>query len=153
MATIKFSVLGTAKIVRDLERLGKMPQVGANRAARSGMKIAFDDAKRRAPLDTGLLKRGLIMRKEKTTKKGKSVYWIGPTRALNGDGKNGFVKDYAGGTKRAYYPASQEWGFTVKGHYTPGYRYLKNAIDKNVNTISKSMEKKFIEEIDRALRG
>lgn len=148
MARNAFDVIGLRELQRDLKKLGNMPQTAVNRAAKSSATIAFKDAKRRAPVDIGNLKQGIIIKREKKQRVGKQVYFIGPGRAYN----RFFRKLYADGAKEAYYPASQEWGFTVHGHYTPGYRYLKNAIDHNADAMEGEVAKVFRQEIDKALR-
>lgn len=138
-----------ARLERDVKRLGKLPQTAVNRAAKSGAKVVHQAAKRNAPVDIGNLKKGLVLKAEKRTKMGKKMYFVAPSKAFN----RFFVKPYAGGTKRAYYPASQEWGFTVNGHYTPGYRYLRKSIDENVDKIEGEVLKSLRKDVDRALRG
>lgn len=149
MVQVRLRIDGLARIQRDLTNLGRMPQVAVNRAARAGMNVAYKSAKENAPVDIGNLKRGLVIKKEKRVKQGKAIYFVVPSKAFN----RFFVKMYANGQKRAYYPASQEWGFTVRGHYTPGYRYMKKAIDNNASKIQSEVSKVFAKEIDRALRG
>lgn len=145
----EFSVKGIDRLMKDLKKLEKMPQVAVNRAARLGAQVAFKHAKMNAPMDSGDMRKGLVMKGEKRTKKGKKVYFISYSKSMNDQ----FVKDYAGGKKRAYYPASQEWGFTVMGKYTPGYRTLRKAIDQNANGIQQAVLKSLRKDVDKALGG
>ncbi|WP_019534213.1 HK97 gp10 family phage protein [Paenibacillus ginsengihumi] len=138
--------------MRELEQsfraLGRVPQTVATKSARAGGTIALRAAKRNAPVDTGDLKRGIVMKRERSRTKGKAVYEVTFDRAMN----SVFVKESKGG-KRSYYPASQEYGYlTVDGRYIPGYRYLRRAADDN----KKAVERKILEvtgrEVDKALQ-
>lgn len=138
--------------MRDLERafreLGKVPQTVATQSARAGARVALKAARDNAPEDTGNLKRGIIMRRERSRVKGKAVYDIMMDPAMN----HVFVKISKAG-KRSYYPASQEYGFlTVDGGYVPGYRYLRRAADENERQIEKKILEAAGKAVDKALR-
>lgn len=146
MARRGSEIEGMAELQRAIRRLGQVPQKAATKAARAGAKIAFKAAKANAPVDTGELKSGLVMRAEKTTKKGKKMFDIKLDPAKN----SVFVKESAAG-KRSYYPASQEYGYlTVNGRYIPGYRYLRKAITENERAIEKAIVDVGTTEIDKA---
>lgn len=147
---VKFKIEGLAQLEKDILRLEKMSQVAVNRAARLGAGVAFKYAKRVVPVDSGNMRKGLVMKKEQRTKRGKAVYFISFKKSMN----DIFVKMYGPNkNKRAYYPASQEWGFTVMGHYTPGYRTLRKSIDNNVSGIQKEVVKSLRKDVDKALGG
>jgi len=141
-------IIGLRELERSFRQLGRIPQTVATQAARAGGSVARKAAKKNAPVDTGELKHGIIMKKERKTKPGKAVYDIMMDPAMN----DVFVKESKEG-KRAYYPASQEYGFlTANGGYVPGYRYLRRAIDENKSEIeTKTLEKagKAVEKILR----
>lgn len=144
---LNFKMLGYEKIERDLKKLAKLPQTAVTKSAKAGANVAFKYAKQKVPVDTGDMRKGLVLKPEKRSKLGKKVYFISYKKSMN----DTFVKIY-GDNKRAYYPASQEWGFTVMGHYTPGYRTLRKAIDTNKSEITKSVLETFGKEIDKALK-
>lgn len=152
---VNLKMYGLEQIERDIKRLGKVPQVAANRAAKAGAKIAYKDAKRKAPKLTGDLKKGLIMIKEKTRQRGKGVYQV----VFNAEMNNVFVKQIKNRifakTDRAYYPAAQEWGFFNHwaGRYLPGLRFMRSSIDDNKLEIRKAVLNTIGREIDRALKG
>ena len=60
-----------------------------------------------------------------------------------------FVKTSKNG-KRAYYPASIEYGFKTKnGGYAPGFKFLNNALTDNKNQIEKVIIQTLTDEIDK----
>nr|WP_025853026.1 HK97 gp10 family phage protein [Paenibacillus ehimensis] len=145
----KFEIIGLKELQRDIKLLGRVPQSAATKGARAGGKIILGAAKGNAPVDTGDLKSGLIMKKERKTAPGKAVYDVMPDPAKN----DIFVKMSKDG-KRAYYPASQEYGFlTVDGRYVPGYRYLRHALDHNKTIIEETILSTAGREVDKVLRS
>ena len=156
--SIRFRV-EMAEVERAFRQLGKVPQAVAWKSAKAGMDVAYKDVKANAPQGkTKLLKRSLFIRKEKRSKLGKGTYFISFKKANNGDGFNGLVKLYGKPRldKRAYYPASLEWGWTRgKGtphqHKFPGRYYLKKAIDNNKAEIQKKTLETAGKEIDKLL--
>src|SRR5690606_23879662 len=116
-------------------RLGKVPQAAATKGAQAGGRIALKAAKTNAPVDTGELRSGIILKGERNRERGKKVYDVMIDPAKN----DVFVKTTKDG-KRYYYPASQEYGFlTVDGRYVPGYAYLRRAIDNNAEQIERKI--------------
>jgi len=141
-------LIGFDQLVRDFERLGKVPQSAATKSSRAGGQIALKKAKELAPVDTGELREGIILKREKTKVKGKAVHDVMMDPAKN----DIFVKTTKDG-KRYYYPASQEYGFlTVDSGYVPGYRFLRRSVDDNAETIQRKILEVAGREVDRALR-
>jgi hypothetical protein len=141
-------IVGMKELERAFRELGKVPQTAATKSARAGGSIALKAAKANAPEDEGDLKRGLILKRERSRIKGKAVYQVTLDPAMN----DVFVKVSKDG-KRSYYPASQEYGFlTVDGGYVPGYRYLRRSADDNERQIEKKMLDEAGKEVDKALR-
>lgn len=148
--SVTFDIRGLRRLERDIRRLQRLPQTAVNRAARMGAGVAYRWAKKNAPIDLGNMRKGLVMKAEKRTKLGKKMYFISYNKNMN----DIFVKQYGpNGAKRAYYPASQEWGFTVMGHYTPGYRTLRKSIDENADGIRQEVLKSLRKDVDKALGG
>lgn len=144
----KTEIVGLKELKRDIKLLGRVPQAAANKGARAGGRIAFNAAKAHAPVDSGALRQGLVMKKERKVRPGKAVYDVMPDPAKN----EIFVKISKEG-KRAYYPASQEYGFlTVDGRYIPGYRYLRRSIDDNKSVIERTILDAAGKEVDKVLR-
>jgi len=150
---VNITITGMAELEAGFARLGKVPQVIVNRGAVAAGKIMLAAAKRYAPEDTGALRRGLINVKEKTSRPGKKVVQV----SLAADMNDTFVKRYGPNKSlRAYYPASQEWGWTT-GKGTPherhhqGWHYLREALDFNKTELEETFVKVAQQEIDKAL--
>lgn len=140
---------GFKELERALKRLGKVPQTVATKSARSGASIALRAAKRYAPEDTGELKRGIILKRERRTKPGKAVYDVMMNPAMN----DVFVKVSKDG-KRSYYPASQEYGFlTADGGYVPGYHFLRRSITEHSSEIERKVLDTAGQAVEKSLRG
>lgn len=145
----KIKIDGMKELEKAIKELGNVPQTVATQAARAGGSVALKAAKANAPVDTGELRDGIIMKKERRTKLGKAVYDIMMDPAKN----DLFVKTTANGT-RYYYPASMEYGFmTVDGGYIPGYRFLRRSITDNVASIEQKTIEKAIKAIEKAMRA
>ncbi len=142
----KTKIEGMKELERSIKRLGQLPQSCVTKASRKGALIALRAAKANAPVDTGDLRRGLVLKGERTKVKGKKVYQVTPDPKMN----SVFVKLSKSG-KRAYYPASQEFGFRTRGGgYTPGYNYLKKSLD-NSGAIEQTIVDVLSKEIDKEL--
>lgn len=148
---VKFKLEGMPKLQKDLETLGKVPQKHVTASAKKGMNIAHKQAKADAPYDLGNLKRGILMKGERSRTKGKKVYRIVFDRAMN----HIFQKPNKEGKITGYYPVSQEYGFfTRNGRYIPGFRFITNSLNDNARSIEKTivseMQKKVDAEITKA---
>jgi hypothetical protein len=134
------------ELQRAIERLGRVPQTAATQGASAGAKIVRKAAKQNAPEDTGELKRGIILKRERKVKPGKAVYDVMMDPAMN----DTFVKISLEG-ERSYYPASQEYGFlTVDGGYVPGFRYLRNSVEENARQVEKKIVEVALKKVDQA---
>ncbi len=136
MVRASFRIEGMAKLQRDLEKLGKVPQKHVTASAKKGMNIALRDSKANAPYDTGMLKKGIKLAGEKSSTKGKKVYRVVFDKSMN----DVFQKKNAEGKITGYYPISQEYGFFARnGKYIPGFRFIHNSLTDNVSKIEKTM--------------
>ena len=100
------------------------------------MNISLKQSRANAPVDTGLLKKGIVMKGEKARVKGKKVYRIEFDRNMN----DVFQKKNQEGKITGYYPVSQEYGFFAKnGRYIPGYRFISDSLTDNVSKIEKTI--------------
>lgn len=144
----KSEIVGMKELERSIKKLGKVPQTVATKAASAGARIALKAAKNNAPVETGALKGGIIMKGERRVKVGKKMYDI-----MMDPSKNDIFVKISKEGKRSYYPASQEYGYmTVDGGYIPGYQFLRKSITEN----SRAIESKIVEvagkAIDKALQ-
>lgn len=148
---VKFKIEGMDKLQKDLKKLGQVPQKHVTSSSRKGMNIVLKDSKANAPYDTGQLKKGIILKGERSRLKGKKVYRIVFDPAMN----EVFQKKNKDGKVIGYYPVSQEYGyFTKNGRYIPGYRFIHDSLTGNtikvVRTIVDVMKSKIDQEIRKA---
>ena len=145
----KSDIQGMKELEKAIKQMGKVPQKVATKAARAGASIALKAAKNNAPVDSGELKRGIILKGERRVKIGKKMYDVMMDPAKN----DIFVKMSAEG-KRSYYPASQEYGYmTADGGYVPGFRYLRKSITENSRAIESKIVEVAAKEIDKAMNA
>lgn len=111
------------------------------KAAKTAAKIVLSHAKANAPIDTGNLKKSMKLKMERR-RKWKRVYdikFVGENLAK--ESKSG---------KRSFYPASQEYGWIMKnGKKHPGKRFLRDAADKNRDTVNKTVLNVLGQELDK----
>ena len=135
-------VEGIGEVIKLFKEIDlKTSRKALTKGTKEGVKIARNDARKNAPVDTGTLKKSIKQKAEKY-KKGKRVYRLG----FVGEG---LVKVSAEG-KRAFYPASQEYGFMTRDGnkiIPPTAGFLRGAIDNNREAIKKTMIKTMIEEL------
>lgn len=119
--------------IRDLEltakAIGGVTKKQLTPAIRKAMKPVLQAARDVAPVDTGALRKGIILKSEKNKPPLKKVFQVTLDKKKN----DVFVKglDADGEGKRAYYPASQEYGFKKKGGgKVPGKHFLKKAAEQ-----------------------
>lgn len=121
---LSYRIEGMDELLSSIDRLGKLPRKCVRGAARAGANVALKEARRRAPRRTGALRRGLKLREERSRSKARAIYQIGPDPKKN----HLFAREYGAG-KRAYYPASLEFGWrTRNGRREPGRYYLRDAL-------------------------
>lgn len=146
----KSEIEGMKELRKLLKKLGDVPQKVVTPASRKGMNIVLKDARKSAPKDTGQLKKGIILKGEKSKNKGKKVYRIAFDPKMN----NIFQKKDKDGKVIGYYPVSQEYGFFTKNNkYIPGFRFVHNAFNSNYNRIEKTIVKEMSKNIDKVLKG
>lgn len=141
-----FEIEGMDKLISDIELLGKVPQRHVTSSAKKGMNIVLKNARGAAPYETGELKKGMILKGERSRVRGKKVYQIvfDPSKndIFQTVGKNGDVV--------GYYPVSQEYGFFAKdGRYIPGYRFLRDSLEERAS----DMEKTIVNEMQKKIEG
>jgi len=141
----KSQIEGMKELKRYFQKLSKVPQSSVTKGAKKGANIAYKDAKKDAPVDEGNLKKGIILKPEKSKFKGKKVYQVTFNPAMN----DIFVKMTVDG-ERYYYPASQEYGyFTRDGKYIPGYHFMRDSIENNDTAIKETIINEMIKQLDK----
>ena len=137
---IKIQIEGIEEINKAFTELGKCPKKYISPAVKTGMGIVKKEAKRRAPIETGELRKGIILVGEKTKTPGKKIYRVVFDRNKN----HIFQKFNAAGEQTGYYPASQEYGWTTASG--------KRVEPKTMRFIRGSMEDKWLQ-VQNAIIG
>jgi hypothetical protein len=159
----RYEIEGMKALEKTIKQLGELPQKVVTKAARQGTNIALKTARKYAPIKTGNLRKGLVLKGEKLKVRGKKVYqvtlrggpeWNAIFQKKTEDGKVFKTKkDRNRGMKSEgvyYYPASQEYGFIKKnGGYVQGKRYLKKSLEDNKRVIEGKMVEVMTKEIDK----
>lgn len=145
MAKVQFRVEGMKELEKSLKKLGKVPQKHVTASAKKGMNISLKDSRANAPYDTGMLKKGIVLKGERSRYKGKKVYRVVFDRAMN----DVFQKKNKEGKVTGYYPVSQEYGYFAKnGRYIPGYRFIRDSLTDNVSKIESTIVSEMKKKID-----
>jgi len=94
---VKIEITGADDIIKALDELGsKVEKKILRQAMRKGLKPLLDEAKSRAPVDTGNLRDSLVIRAAKSRKRGTIALEVRPNeRKFDGE---------------HYYPAQVEYG-------------------------------------------
>ena len=145
MARVYFRVEGMDELEKSLKRLGKVPQKYVTASSRKAMNIVLKQSRANAPVDTGMLKKGIKLVGERAKVKGKKIYRVVFDRNMN----DVFQKKNKEGKVTGYYPVSQEYGFFAKnGRYIPGYRFIHDSLADNTQKVEKTIVDEMKKRID-----
>lgn len=114
---------------KNLHQIGGMQQKYVVQAAKKGQAYVLDEVKRRAPVGkTWKLSANIVSVGERKRRDGKKVYettFKGGEEANSVLSKNIKRPGIAGGkSKKAYYPASMEYGFLTRANQGGGLRFV-----------------------------
>ncbi|MEG2289920.1 MAG: hypothetical protein RSA29_02630 [Clostridium sp.] len=141
-----YKIEGMKELVKSLKKLEILPQKVVSTAVRKAILIPKAAVKQGEWVDqTGYMRKGIISKAERSRVKGKKVYQVVMDPKMN----DVFVKMSKDGKKRYYYPASQEYGFKTGRGYTPGFHFMRKAMEDNSSKIEKEMVSIMIKEIDK----
>lgn len=123
-------------VVKALNKLDKIPKKVFNRSAKAGAKLILPDAKKLAPKQTGALRKGLKLVKEKTNRKYKykAIYDVMPDPKKN---ESNWVVIRP--NSRVYYPNVAE----KRTHF------IRNASSKNAVQVTNAIVSELDKEIDK----
>lgn len=143
-------VIGLNELLKMFKDIEKLPQKCVTKAAKSGATIALKDAKDKAPEGkTHNLKKGIVLRAEKTKTKGKKVYQVTFDSRMN----DIFQKKNAAGKVIAYYPASQEYGWIDrKGVKHKGKHFMRDSVANNKNEIEDTILDELISNVEKVVK-
>lgn len=140
------------------------------RAVQKGAKVVQKAIQTQAPADTGELREGLILVKEKTRTRGKAVYQVTPAREKNAIFQKPIKNPVRSKSPYAYYPASQEYGYFTRrpgGGMTyvrsdgskatmnkvPGKHYMRTGADVASETAKNLIAKTLLDDITKGYGG
>lgn len=153
-----FDLTGAIKLVKALDKMGKSPQKAVTKAASK----AITPVKRAikygtVPVgETGNLKRAITRKAEKSRRRGKKIYEVTFDKKYNSVLQKPIKNPGEAGGKndRAYYPASQEYGFLTRSKgggysYVPGLHFMREGAENAeqqaktimVDTLEKELDK------------
>ena len=66
---VKFKIEGMKELERSMKKLGQVPQKHVTSSARKGMNVSLKDSRANAPFDTGQLKKGIVLKGERSRTK------------------------------------------------------------------------------------
>lgn len=148
------TIEGYEELKQVINKLEKLPQTMVTKSARKGANIVLREARQNAPVEIGNLKRGIILKPEKTRTKGKKVYQVTMDRRFNKFFQKPIKNPgkYGGKNPKGYYPASQEYGFfTAGGRYVPGYNYLRGSNETKKTEAEQIIVKTMLTEVDKII--
>lgn len=137
---------GMEELKQYIGKIEKLPQKIVTRSAKMGATISLKTAKGDAPFFTGDLESSIMLKAEKTKTKGKKVYQVVFNRAYN----DTFQKKSKSGKVTGYYPASMEYGWTMRnGLEHEGLHFMRESVTSNAAIIEDTIVNNMISEIDK----
>lgn len=168
VAAIQRSVYGKYGVTVDMKDLkeakktfdamGKIPAKVVTAAARRGSTLTARAIRKsgKMPVDTGLMKKALTTKRERSRYKGKKVYEVVFDPALNAYLQRPIKNpgEAGGQSAKAYYPASMEYGFLTRSKnggisYSPGFHFMRDEGEAVREPVKEEMARKFNEAIQK----
>ena len=158
-ATVDFDTTGITVMIQALNKINKSPQKAVNKATSKANLIVKRTVKGEAPVKTGTLKRNIVTKAEKNRgvkgKKVRQVTFKGGAEAnaeLQKPIKN--PGTLGGKNPKAYYPASQEYGFLARApgggtQYVEGRHFMLQGAEQASPTAKKTMIDVMEKELDK----
>lgn len=158
-ATVDFDTTGITVMIEALNKINKSPQKAVNKATSKANLIVKRTVKGEAPEKTGTLKRNIVAKAEKNRgvkgKKVRQVTFKGGAEAnaeLQKPIKN--PGTLGGKNPKAYYPASQEYGFLARApgggtQYVEGRHFMLQGAEQASPTAKKIMIDVMEKELDK----
>ena len=147
------------KMIKMLGRLGKSPQKAINKGTSKAALMLKRKTRAAAPVLTGTLRKNIVVKAESNRgRKGRKVREITfkggeeanaeLQRPIQSPGKLG------GKNPKAYYPASQEYGFLARApgggvQYIPGKYFMRDTADANEAEAKEQMTESTMKELER----
>ena len=155
---VAFDLKGIEKMVKALNKVNKSPQKAVTRAASKAATLVKRAVRQgTVPVGkTGNLKRAITRKAEKTRARGKKVYEITFDKKYNDVLQKPIKNPGAAGGKnpKAYYPASQEYGFLTRSkgggiEYVPGLHFMRQGAENAEAQAKQVMIETLEKELDK----
>lgn len=149
-----------------LQQARDLPRKSVTQAAKKGAAIVQRSIRSGAPEKTGALRSGLILHKERSRNPGKAVYDIMPDPKKNSLFQKPIKNPVRSKSTRAYYPASQEYGFFTRRPgggmiYTrpngeqgsidkvPGKYYMRSGVEVSGDAAERAIVGEILSEVEK----
>lgn len=155
---IDFDHKDLVKMYKTLDKVGASPQKALNKGTSKAATIVKRNVKSIAPYKTGILKGNIVTKTERSRFKGKKVR---ETTFRGGDEANAQLQkpiknpgELGGKSNKAYYPASQEYGFLAKApgggvQYIEGRHFLLRGAETASAPAKEAMIETMTKELDK----
>lgn len=157
--SVSCDLKGTIKLIKMLDKAGKSPQKAITKAASKAITPVKRAVRGIAPVGEsggGTLKKAITRKAEKSRKRGKKVYEVTFNKAYNEVLQKPIKNPGIAGGKsdKAYYPASQEYGFLTRSkkngiNYVPGLHFMRAGADQSQAQAKQIMIETMEKELDK----
>lgn len=147
----EFDERDTDELNKALDNLQASAYRVAAKAAAGSAEQLLAAVRAAAPVKTGTLRNALVLHPERSRQKGKQVYDVVPTARANAVLQKQVLNPSEGRRKVAYYPASQEYGFSTKNDKKiPGKHYMGGTLAAGSEAYRKQILAEIEKNIDEA---
>lgn len=155
---IDFECRDLVKMYKTLDKMGASPQKALNKATTKAAAVMKKAVKGSAPFKTGNLKRNIATKTERSRVKGKKVR---ETTFKGGEEANALLQRQiknpgalGGKSPKAYYPASQEYGFLARApgggvQYVEGKHFMRAGAESASEPAKTAMIETMTKELDK----
>ena len=156
--SITFEYKDLFRTYQMLDRAGKSPQKALNKGTSKAAQIVKRSVKGVAPVRTGTLKRNIVTKTERSSKRGKKVR---ETTMRGGAEANAIFQKQiynpgalGGGSPYAYYPSSMEYGYLARAkgggvQYIEGRHFMRGGAESASEPAKKAMIETRTKELDK----
>lgn len=156
--SITFEYKDLFRTYQMLDRAGKSPQKALNKGTSKAAQIVKRSVKGVAPVRTGTLKRNIVTKTERSSKRGKKVR---ETTMRGGAEANAIFQKQiynpgalGGGSPYAYYPSSMEYGYLARAkgggvQYIEGRHFMRGGAESASEPAKKAMIETMTKELDK----
>ena len=148
----------------------ELPRKNLSKAVKKGATVVQRSVRSAAPERSGNLRRGLILKKERSRQEGKVVYDLMPDPKMNDVFQKPIQQPVRSKSAKGYYPASQEYGFFTRSPsggmtYTrpsgeqkhmdkvPGKHYMRGGAEVSGNAAEAAIIGGILSEIEKTFGG